>query len=420
MKFAQSFCRTLPALALLAAGTCLTPNAADAAGFYIQEQSVSGLGAAFAGQAATPRDASVLFFNPAAITQLPGTNINAGVHVLIGEAELTDTGTTAPPGIAVGPDGDNPFDPAAVPNLYLTHQVTDSLWLGIGVGAPFGLGNEYDDNAFNRYDAIESSLQTVEVYPTIAYQFNDWLSIGGSLIYQYVDVKLTNAAWAGTEGLQTLTADGRTFGYNVGIYAEPIEGTQLGIDYRSRTNTELQGRLLVQGSTGADVDISGSSGLHLPDIATFSAAQELNEQWKVMGSATWFGWNSFEDIQVRTAAGTLLNPPVIQNYQTTWAYSIGAEYEYNDTWTFRAGYQFDETPTTDLYRTSRTPDGDRNWFTGGFTYTLDDQWSFDFAGAYIDIADEEINVSRNNGLANVQADTEGHVFILSTGLNYKF
>ena len=43
-----------------------------AAGFYIQEQSVSGLGSAFAGQGAIARDASVLHYNPAAITQLDG------------------------------------------------------------------------------------------------------------------------------------------------------------------------------------------------------------------------------------------------------------------------------------------------------------------------------------------------------------
>ena len=58
-------------------------SGANAAGFYIQEQSVSGLGNAFAGQSAQPRDASILFYNPAGMTYLPGGNVNVGVHVLV-------------------------------------------------------------------------------------------------------------------------------------------------------------------------------------------------------------------------------------------------------------------------------------------------------------------------------------------------
>ncbi|WP_246585415.1 outer membrane protein transport protein, partial [Thiorhodospira sibirica] len=41
------------------------PGLTHAAGFYIQEQSVSGLGGAFAGDAALAADASKIFFNPA-------------------------------------------------------------------------------------------------------------------------------------------------------------------------------------------------------------------------------------------------------------------------------------------------------------------------------------------------------------------
>ena len=403
--------------ALALAGTALSGMSAHAAGFYIQEQSVSGLGAAFAGQAAMARDSSILYYNPAGITQLPGTQVNAGAHLLAGSAELTDTGTT---GLGAGaPDGENPFDPAVVPNLYLTHELTDRVWLGIGMASPFGLGNEYGADQFNRFDALKSHLTTVEIYPTLAVKLTDRISIGASLIYQYVDAELTNSLTVGTEGEQKLEAQGTTFGYNLGIYAEPIDGTTVGIDYRSRTNTDLSGRLTIEG-TAIDTSVPGTSGLHLPDIATFSVAQEINPQWTVLASATWFGWNTFEDIQVFAPALGGFQPPVTQNYQTTWAYAIGAEYEYNDTWTFRAGYQFDETPTVDEFRTSRTPDGDRHWFTAGTTYTLNDQWSFDFSAGYIDIGEEQINVTRNLGASNVQADTDGYVGLLAAGVNYKF
>ena len=108
----------------------------------------------------------------------------------------------------------------------------------------------------------------------------------------------------------------------------------------------------------------------------------------------------------------------IQNYQTTWAFAVGGEYDVNEDWTVRAGYQFDETPTTDEYRTTRTPDGDRNWFSAGATYKLNEKLSFDGALTYIDVAEGDIDVTR--GVTNVIGTSDGSVGIVAVGLNYKF
>ncbi len=396
-------------------------HGARAAGFYIQEQSVSGLGSAFAGQAAMPRDASTVYFNPAGMTYLPGANMNVGINVLLPSADLSDNGSTLGAGAAGGNDGGNPYTGSPIPNFYFTQQVTDNFWLGIGMGAPFGLGGEYDDGWFGRYDSLKSELTTIEVYPSAAVKLNDWLSVGGSVILQYADAELTNALNAGTEGLQTLEGQGYGVGLNVGVLAEPWEGTRFGFDYRSAVNNEIEGRFIIEGSTGADTNVAARAELHLPDIASFSAAHELDDRWTLLGSATWFGWDNFDRIETVTSGGTPIGS-VEQNYNTTWAFALGAEYEYSDSWTLRAGYQFDETPTGDTFRTTRTPDGDRHWITGGATYELDDQWSFDFAGAYIDVGEETVNVNRNIPAvpAITRAKTDGYVVILSAGLNYKF
>ena len=78
------------ALALLAGA-----QPADAAGFYIKEQSVTGLGRAFAGESAMSEDASTIFFNPAGMTRLQGPEASAGVHLLIPRADLENRGSTS-------------------------------------------------------------------------------------------------------------------------------------------------------------------------------------------------------------------------------------------------------------------------------------------------------------------------------------
>ncbi len=405
------------ALVLAAAGS------ANAAGFYIQEQSVSGQGASFAGSAAQPRDASVVFYNPAGMTYLKGGNAHLGVSLLVPDGELENTGTTLPAGSAASTgDGGNPYDPTPVPSGYITQQITNNLWLGFGISAPFGLANEYDDGYFARYDSTETELTTIDFTPSAAYKINDWLSIGGSVIIQSVDAELKNNLFVTTEGTQTLDGDDVSVGWKAGVLAEPWQGTRLGLDYRSRINHTLEGRLVIEGTGGGDANIAGRADLDLPDIATFSVAHDLNERLTLLGSATWFGWNSFDEIQVKNIIGGNVGAPVIQDYQNTMAYSVGFDYMLNEAWTLRAGYQFDETPTTDERRTTRTPDGNRHWFSAGGTYSLNDQWSFDFSGTYIDIEEESINVTRNIALnpSQVQADTDGHVFILGAGVNYKF
>lgn len=178
----------------------LSGTAAQAGGFYIQEQSASGLGSAFAGVTAIPRDASTLFYNGAGMTELSGTHVNAGAHILFADASMKDKGSTLF-GPAIGGDnGGNPFDPALVPNAYITHQLTDKVWLGLGVSAPFGLKLEYDNNFFGRYDSLKNELTIIDVQPTMAYKVNDWLSAAVAINYQYADAKLTSAVSDGTEG----------------------------------------------------------------------------------------------------------------------------------------------------------------------------------------------------------------------------
>lgn len=395
----------------------------QAAGFYLQEQSASGLGSAFAGSAAQPRDASVIFFNPAGMTYLEGGNANLGVHVLVPKSKMKDDGSTLPAGSpGSSGDGGNPYSVSPIPNAYISQQITDQLWVGLGISAPFGLSGEYDDGWFGRYDSTKTKLTTIDVTPSVAFKVNDWVSIGGGVIIQRADAKLENNLNAGGEGLQSLKGKDTTVGWKAGALFEPVKGTRLGVDYRSEIKHTLEGRLKIDGSGAGDTDIPGKADLALPAIASIGLAHDVNDRLTLLGSATWFGWDSFDEIQVMSVINTPVGAPVLQGYQNTWAYSVGFDYKLDDQWTVRAGYQYDETPTTDEFRTSRTPDGDRHWFSGGATYKLNDQWSFDLSGTYIHIEDEEINLQRNIALnpANFKANTEGHVVIVAGGLNYKF
>ena len=415
--------KSLLKLTALGLVTCLSTQA-HAAGFFIQEQSVSGLGSAFAGQAAMPRDASIIFFNPAGMTYLDGSRGNVGLHFLAPHSDVDDLGSDAPGALPDGGDSDNPYDIEPVPNLHYSHQLDAKNWVGVSVTAPFGLANEYDEDWFGRFDSISSDLMTINVQPSFAHKINDRLSIGGGVDIQYVDAELKSARSLTSldEGVSTLEGDDVSFGYNLGLMYDVDEATRVGLHYRSQVNHKLDGQITLEGSA-SDFTTGGTANLNLPDMVNLGVTHDVDEKWTVMGGLTWFGWSNYERITAITDAGTMVQDQA-QNYENSWAVNLGAEYEYSPEWTFRGGVQYDQTPTQDGFRSTRTPDGDRIWVSGGATYNVDDKWSWDFAATYINVSEEDIDLTRNDfggtPAATIDAKNDGHVGILAVGLNYKF
>lgn len=425
-------------LSLLAGAAAITVSAhsspAQAAGFFLQEQSISGLGSAYAGETATGRDASAVFFNPAAMTKLEGATVTGGIHILSPSSNVKNDGTTSTVlGVTtatVGEGGESPYQTTLLPNFFLATPLLDNrLWLGYGATAPFGLQSDYGKTWFGRYDSTRTRLATHNHSLTAAYKINDMFSLGGGVDYQTVDAKLDrNAAFNGasvTDVQVQLAGDDTTIGWNAGFLVTPKQGLDIGFHYRSAISHEMKGevRTLLPAALGGGFSIvDATADLDLPDIASLGFSWDVNDRWKALGSVNWYGWSNFKEIRIVRDGQP--DSVTTQDYDDTLAFSIGAEYKYDEMWTFRGGVQYDPTPTNDEFRTSLTPDGDRWWLTTGATGKISDNVTFDIGAAYIDIGDESINVTRAGAAAgrssNVVANTDGSVAIVSFGLSYKF
>lgn len=406
---------------LSAAALVAVAGQAHAAGFYIQEQSVKNLGSAFSGSTSNAQDASTVYYNPAGMTELSGTQIVGGVSVLFPYADLTNTGSTLLGAqISTSGNGGNPYEPTPVPHAYVSHQFSDNIWAGVSVTAPYGLASNYDKGWFGRYDSTKTELRVFDIQPTIAVKVNNQFSFGGGINFQHagatLDAAVTNGAQFGESQLQ---GGDWAVGYSLGVQYKPQPQTTLGVNYHSGITHKLDGALTITGAPGVNVNTDAKADLKLPDILSFGVTHKLNDRWTVQGQASWFGWNRFQTIAPYRDDGVAV-APTYQGYQNTWTIGAGAEYAASEKWKLRGGVQFDKTPTTDEYRTSRTPDGDRTWISGGATYALTPRLDLDLAATYIHVGSGTINVSRNSGLARVRADTNGEVGILATGLSYKF
>ena len=407
----------LAGTAFLLGGIASMPGA-HAAGFFVQELSTSGQGTSYAGQAATTRDSTIIFHNPAGITHLDSAQFNAGIHALYVETDLIDLGSTVP--ASFNDNGGNPSGLNIVPNLYVAAPLDNEkkLWAGLAITSPFGLGVDHDDNFFGGFTGQDVELKTIDFLPTLAYQVNDWLSIGASAIIQYADINFQ--AIVPTVEFLRLTADDLAYGYQLGTTITPNEDLTVGISYRSGVNIDFKGDISPTNFLSGGIATPGVGTLNLPDIANFAVSYDVDETWTLLSSIVWYGWsNTDQVIVIPGTPGIVSSLPVSFQYENTLNFTLGAEYKYNDRWTYRAGYQFDETPTTAAGRSTINPDGDRHWFSGGGTYKYNEKWSFDFAATYIEIEDGNINQDR--GAFNVLAEADDSFSIIASfGINYKF
>ena len=107
-----------------------TSTLASAAGFALIEQSASGMGNAFAGAAATAEDASTIFFNPAGMSHIKGSQVVLGVHAIDLSVKFKDGGSTKPAAMVappVGGNGGNAGDVAFVPNAYFVMPIGEQI-----------------------------------------------------------------------------------------------------------------------------------------------------------------------------------------------------------------------------------------------------------------------------------------------------
>ncbi len=433
------------ALGLVALGA----TEARASGFQIAEQSARGLGRAFAGGAAVATDPSTIFFNPAGMTRLEGTQISGTLSFIFPSAEWSDRGSRDAFGTPLsGGNGADGGSNAIVPVFYGMYTIDDQWTVGLAVNVPFGLATDWAGGWKGRYQALESDIKTINVQPSVAYKIDDQWSVGGGVDFQYMDVRLTQAVDYGTVavaalgpapaaalGLSPQANDGRgivegddtSWGFNVGALYELDERTRFGVHYRSKIehNLDGDGKFVIpekakplQGS-GAFVDSGISADITLPETINLSGLHQIDDKWTVMGDIQWTRWSRVQEIVIDYDNPAQPESSLNLKWNDTWKLAAGADYEYSDVLTLRFGMAYDQDPTSRETRSPRLPTHDRIWLSVGFTYQLEENMWMDFGYTHIWVKDGKVNQTGSFG-EQVVGQSSNSVDIFAIGGTLKF
>lgn len=376
----------------LAVGLALVSQSTLAEGYKLFEQSVSAAGNAYAGRGAQVTDASLVYSNPAALTELKGSQFAGGLNLIHATTRYKDATAQSANGMAVtGRDSGKLTLAEVVPFAFYSDHLNEDLSWGIGVYAPFGLSSDFQDDWVGRYFADETSIKVVAMQPAVAYQLSaDW-SVGLGLNLNYAEGTLSKfkdhsglcELGTGINGLYgadvynpdycnshyEVNGDDVAAGYTLGIHGD-LASTKLALVYHSEVNYSLKGDSEITNTpiTGANVAgnpnfivvapqlpaislatgklasnsyLSEQSKLDLttPANLALSIDQKLSDVLSVQASVNWTGWSSFESIDIVSDDATpsiSLSTQLPQNLNKAGYIGYIPEH-WQDTWSFSVG-----------------------------------------------------------------------------------
>jgi long-chain fatty acid transport protein len=324
------------------------PSLSVASGFAIFVQGASTLGEGLA-STAHGNNPEVIFYNPALMNSLDGTQVQNGVTFVLPNHEF-DSNLTG---------GSHRTDRAVFfpGTLYLTHKVDEKLSVGLGVFTPFGLGTKWDDNWEGRYVVTEVEMTTFNFNPVVSYQLTPSMSLAAGIDVLYVNAILKNkvnfAAFGFSDGTQKFSGDGVGVGFNLGFHAKLRGDLAFGLSFRSEIETDLDGdaEFGLPSSTLAPTFPNSTAATSITFPAQLHAALAYSgfERVVIEVGVRWEGWSSYDQLKFKTAKPVLGSNTQIRptDWHDTWTLTMGGRYRLNDSTRLLAGLILGEDPIPD-------------------------------------------------------------------------
>ncbi|WP_308581073.1 OmpP1/FadL family transporter [uncultured Haemophilus sp.] len=444
---------------LLATAMLLAAGGANAAAFQLAEVSTSGLGRAYAGEAAIADNASVVATNPALMSLFKTAQFSTGGVYIDSRINMSGDVTASIKNSSRSTTKDdaasarNVVPGAFVPNLYFVAPVNDKFALGAGMNVNFGLKSEYDDS----YDAGvfggKTDLSAINLNLSGAYRVTEGLSLGLGVNAVYANAqvernagiiadtaKMSQAAFnVGSEAeklipgyltskdksvvsLQDRAAWG--FGWNAGVMYQFNEANRIGLAYHSKVDIDFTDRTAT--SLGAGVIKAGKTGnltLTLPDYLELSGFHQLTDKLAVHYSYKYTHWSRLTKLNASFEDGKKAFDKELQ-YSNNSRVALGASYNLYEKLTLRAGIAYDQAASRHQ-RSAAIPDTDRTWYSLGATYKFTPNLSVDLGYAYLKgkkVHFKEVATLGKTVIVNTTADytSQAHANLYGLNLNYSF
>ena len=398
---------------LFAAGT------AFASGYRIPEQSIDSTAKAGANIASATK-ADTTYYNPANMSW-----IDAG---WLTEFDLTWIHLTSisyedfrSPVLSGSSEKEN----FLLPTFFLVSPDYNNFRFGFSVTAPYGLQKRWND-PYPATFAKKFSLQVFELNPTVSYDFNKYVSIGGGVRAMIAKATARNGGTLGNGIFFSRDLEGDwevDWGYNLALAVKPNDNLNLSVTYRSNVNLGLSGdaTLTTNYPSPYIFESPGNVTLPAPAVLALSGAYTWD---KLTVELTWDRtfWSEYEELDIRYSAplmqpvlASVFGPAVPKQWEDTDAFRISASYQFNEAFTGMAGFAIDDNPVPEEYLSFELPDSNAWLYSIGGRYKVNEQMELGLSLLY------DYKESRTVTNGTIMGEfTDASALLVTGGINYKF
>lgn len=413
--------KTLIALAIAAA-----TSQAHAAGFQLNSQSATGIGRAFAGDAVIADNASVLSRNPAAMAMFDRPSLSLGAAYVDLDVQVKNASYNGVLGGLENTGSGNAGTSKVIPNIYYIHPINDKWAVGAAAFTNFGTGTDTSGlgaSGLAHQYVGETEVITMNFNFSASYRINEQFSVGAGVDFIYGEGKISrgnpeiNFPGMGNipplvieQDLMNVDADGWAVGGIVGATYEVNDNHRFGMSYRFSPTFTAKGTVEKFGESGlSEIDVP------MPDVFQFAGYHRVAPKVAVHYTAQWTSWSDFDAITSSGASDSIKN----YHWDDSWMLSFGATYYLTPSWELRAGYMYDQGVVGSSAEESISiPDSDRDWYTAGATWHIDQKSSLDFGLAVI--RGKEESVTEQGILSNLTATTRSNAVYYSMQYSRSF
>lgn len=385
------------------------------------------------GKVALADDAAAVSHNPANLTELKKQEVEVSLTLI-----NTETKYTSPMGSAKTEDSLK-----YLPNLFYATPIEGTkLAAGIGVTTPYGQSTVWDKGSLFRYSApYYAEMKLINLNPVVAAKVGDKVSVAAGLDCYWSSLNLKQVfPWgmvAGNpmipDGEVRLQGDGIGLGANAAITFRPAPRHIVALTYRSPVTVDYEGDAEFAGfppggeALGLSAKSDFDTSIEFPAVAALGYAIKLTDTVRVEADVEWIQFSNYDNLSLDVGRNNPLmqqpgsvNPmapvAVRQDWDDTWTYGVGAEWDAAKDVTLRAGYIFLQSPVPDMTLAPTLPDADRHVVSVGAGFHRQGH-RLDIAYGYSVIGDREITVNQNPAYAG-KYEPSAHLMSVSYGFNF--
>jgi long-chain fatty acid transport protein len=373
----------------------------------LYETGAPDLGTASAGRAAMAADASTVAANPAGMTLLDRTQLMWAAGALLPSVNFDIGPKTTTKGTAGGNAG--VFTP--IGSLFWAYKLpdrfkyADRIRLGIGTYSDYGLSGDYSKQWVGRYYLTRESLITAKIAPAVAYEVNDWLSVGagfsfgvGRLEFQ---TKINNAFPHFPDGGMSLESWDEAFGGRAGILVRPLKKLRIGVTYQSPEYYKFGFRPFLTDLGPGLAAISKRIGgtmfnvpLTEPQQVMISAVYQLLPDFSLVGNVGWQNWVEFGEFPVGISAQNQRTVEANLHFSNTEQVAIGQQTRFAERWLWSAGFAYDSAPVSRTNRSAVLPVDRQLRYGTGIQYEVNNNVTAGAACTFLDAGNAPFSNSR--------------------------